>query len=73
MTDLKEMEKMEERKIKHNWLYSVNPGPAESIYLVGYDKQCRKYFTAKLRTGVLENAVVFGDLDIPVWGCEPID
>ena len=68
-----------ESNVKHNWLYSVVPQfPVEGwdiagIYLVGYCKQCRNYFTARLVIDANTNFVAINKLDIPVFGCEPVE
>jgi hypothetical protein len=68
----------EKIQIKHNWLYSVVPQfPDDTvfsgIYLAGYCKQCRSGFTVKMKADVGVGRVVMDKLDIPVWGCEPVE
>lgn len=59
---------------KHNWLYSVVPDLiAGGIYLVGYCKNDNKSFTVRLKQAHTINHVVIDNLDIPKYGCEPID
>ena len=69
--------------IRHNWLYSVVPDfPIEDnfggfigggIFLVGYCKQCNNYFTARLNLDGVPNFVAIEKLDIPKWGCQPVE
>ncbi len=80
MTELREVEKLEKPPIRHNWLYSVVPlFPIQGAdftgapYLSGYCKQCRNYFTARLGVSEEIDEVYIEKLNIPVWGCEPVE
>lgn len=64
--------------VKHNWLYSVVPlfpenGAHGGIYLAGYCKQCRNAFTVRLQEDYAIGFLQMRKLDIPVWGCVPLE
>lgn len=66
--------------LRHNWMYSFMPAAGESIYLVGYCKQCDNTVSARVPYGVAEidydigkwvTPTVISRANIPKMGCKP--
>jgi len=69
-----ELAELQPEPKKHNWLYSVVPDfLGGGIYLVGYCKLDNKSFTVRLKTSNSVAHVLIDDIDIPKYGCQPID
>jgi hypothetical protein len=70
-------EAIDKGQLGHNWMYSFMP-KNDNIYLVGFCKQCRRAFSQIVETYYPHDAhdlykYMETELDVPKYGCKPID
>jgi hypothetical protein len=72
---LESLEK-KESQLKHNWMYSFMPATIDgfsTIYLVAYCKICDTGVSSKMFINRLTYGSITTNMDIPKWGCIPIE